>query len=35
MFPHLYGPLDPAAALWVKPLPVASDGRHVMPDLAP
>lgn len=21
LFPHLYAPLDPAAALWVKPLP--------------
>src|ERR1700682_731262 len=25
LFPHLYGPLDPAAALWVKPLPLGVD----------
>lgn len=35
LFPHFYGALDPGAALWVKPLPLASDGRHVLPDLAP
>ena len=35
LFPHLYGPLDPAAALWVKPLPLTKDGRHVFPDLPP
>lgn len=34
LFPHLYAPLDPAAALWVKPLPLTSDG-HAFPDLAP
>ena len=32
LFPHLYGRLDPAAALWVKPLPLAQDGRHVFPE---
>ncbi len=32
LFPHLYGPLDPALALWVKPLPW--DGAsHVFPVL--
>ena len=35
MFPHLYGPLDPAAALWLRPLPIGPDGRHVFPDLLP
>ncbi len=35
LFPHLYGPLDPSLALWVKPLPLGTDGRHVIPDLAP
>ncbi|HWA87487.1 MAG TPA: DUF952 domain-containing protein, partial [Opitutus sp.] len=35
LFPHLYGPLDPKKALWVKPLPLGKDGRHVFPDLAP
>ena len=34
MFPHLYGLLVPAAAIWIKPLPLAPDGRHVFPDLA-
>lgn len=33
LFPHLHGPLDPALALWVKPLPVGADGRHRFPDL--
>jgi uncharacterized protein (DUF952 family) len=35
LFPHLHGSLDPAAALWVKPLPLTEDGRHVFPDLPP
>jgi uncharacterized protein (DUF952 family) len=35
LFPHLYGTLDPLLALWVKPLPVGTDRRHVFPDLAP
>ena len=30
LFPHLYGPLDPKVALWVKPLPLGPDG-HVIP----
>jgi len=34
LFPHLYGPLDPAAAIWVRPLPLGPDG-HVFPDLDP
>lgn len=33
LFPHLYAALDPACALWVKPLPLGDDGRHVFPDL--
>ncbi|SRR5260221_10329462 len=33
LFPHLYGRLDPKAALWAKPLPVGADGAHVFPDL--
>ncbi len=33
LFPHLYAPLDPRLALWVKPLPVGADGRHVFPEL--
>ena len=35
LFPHLYGPLDLAAVVWVKPLPVGSDGRHIFPARAP
>ena len=35
LFPHLHGPLDPALALWVEPLPVGGDGRHRFPDLIP
>jgi uncharacterized protein (DUF952 family) len=35
LFPHLYQPLDPAAVLWVKPLPLGADGAHIFPaDLA-
>jgi uncharacterized protein (DUF952 family) len=30
-FPHLYGPLDPRSALWMEPLPLGVDGRHVLP----
>jgi len=29
LFPHLYGALKPSDALWVKPLPLGGDGRHV------
>ena len=28
LFPHLYAPLDPRVALWARPLPLGSDGRH-------
>jgi uncharacterized protein (DUF952 family) len=34
LFPHLYAPLALSAVLWVKPLPIGPDGRHVFPDLA-
>jgi uncharacterized protein (DUF952 family) len=33
LFPHLYAPLLLAAVLWVKPLPLGPDGRHLLPDL--
>lgn len=32
LFPHLYAALYPAAALWVKPLPLGEDGAHVFPE---
>ena len=31
LFPHLYAPLDPAAAIWVQPLPLGADGFHIFP----
>jgi uncharacterized protein (DUF952 family) len=34
-FPHLYGVLTPDAVLWVKPLPLGGDGRHIFPELDP
>jgi len=34
LFPHLYGDLDPASALWVKELPLSPDGAHVFPELS-
>jgi uncharacterized protein (DUF952 family) len=34
LFPHLYAPLDPKLALWVKPLPLRADGSHIFPHLA-
>lgn len=33
LFPHLYGPLPMRAVLWVRPLPLGSDGRHQFPSL--
>ena len=33
LFPHLYGALDLAAVLWLKPLPIGSNGNHVFPAL--
>ncbi len=35
LFPHLYGSLPMAAVLWVKPLPLGADGRHVFPEFEP
>jgi uncharacterized protein (DUF952 family) len=35
LFPHLYGALLLAAVTQVEPLPLAPDGRHVFPRLAP
>src|SRR5271155_1270072 len=33
LFPHLYGPLNPAESANVHPLPLGADGLHVFPDL--
>ena len=33
LFPHLYGPLDPAESASVEPLPLGPDGLHVFPEL--
>lgn len=30
-FPHLYAPLELSNVLWVKPLPLGTDGIHVFP----
>ncbi len=35
LFPHLYSALTPDAVLWVKPLPLGGDGRHIFPELEP
>ncbi len=35
LFPHLYGELYLNAVLKVAPLPLAADGRHVLPPLDP
>ena len=33
LFPHLYSPLAVERAIWVQPLPIAADGRHIFPEL--
>lgn len=35
LFPHLYAPLDPKLALWVKPLPLDAGSGHIFPELTP
>lgn len=35
LFPHLYAPLRLSAVLWVRPLPLGVDGRHVFPEELP
>ncbi len=32
LFPHLYASLPLDTVLWVKPLPLGSDGRHQFPE---
>jgi len=34
LFPHLYGPLDPAESTSIRPLPLGADGNHVFPELS-
>ena len=33
-FPHLYASLPLGAVLWIKPLPLGSDGKHKFPELS-
>jgi uncharacterized protein (DUF952 family) len=33
LFPHLYGPLDPAEAASVRPLPLGPNDEHIFPPL--
>ena len=33
LFPHLYGPFDPAESASVRPLPLGADGVHIFPEL--
>ena len=33
LFPHLYASLPMAAVLWVKPLPLDTDGKHQFPEM--
>src|ERR1700730_15103617 len=35
LFPHLYGPLDPAEIASVRPLPLSPAGEHLFPSLDP
>lgn len=32
LFPHLYGVLALDRILWARPLPLAADSRHIIPD---
>jgi uncharacterized protein (DUF952 family) len=33
LFPHLYASLPLDAVLWMKPLPLSPDGKHILPSL--
>lgn len=33
LFPHLYGVLPMNRVVWVKPMPLGEDGKHILPDL--
>ena len=35
LFPHLYGAFPLEAVMWIKPLPLGNDGRHVFPEAMP
>ena len=32
LFPHLYAPLDPKVVRWIAPLPLKTDGSHILPE---
>lgn len=33
LFPHLYGTFTPDQILWVKPLPLDTNGNHIFPEI--
>lgn len=33
LFPHLYATFNPSRAIWVRDLPLDSDGNHVFPEV--
>ena len=35
LFPHLYAPIDVAAVIEATPLPLDTEGVHVLPDWLP
>lgn len=32
LFPHLYAPLDPKVVRWIAPMPLKTDGNHILPE---
>ena len=32
LFPHLYAPLDPKVVRWIAPMPLKTDGSHILPE---
>ena len=34
LFPHCYGQIPISAVIWTAPLPLATDNRHIFPDLS-
>ena len=33
LFPHLYADLQPSEAIWVRELPLSTDGTHAFPEM--